>query len=183
MASDHPKSDDDQVFAEAMGDVKPLKKNDVAEPYHRRRPPKPLPREAGADEGEDLADLSIETGDFLEFRRPGVQNRLYRDLQRGILEPEGTLDLHGMRVIDARGAMVRFLNQSVAGNRRCVRIIHGKGRSAQSGQPVLKHKTNQWLRQRDEVLAFCTAPRWDGGTGAVYVLLRRAWQGPSRPRR
>jgi DNA-nicking Smr family endonuclease len=36
---------------------------------------------------------------------------------------------------------------------------------------VLKQKTNQWLRQREEVLAFATAPRWDGGTGAVYVLL------------
>jgi DNA-nicking Smr family endonuclease len=51
-----------------------------------------------------------------------------------------------------------------------VRIIHGKGRGS-GEQPVLKQKANQWLRQKDEVLAFVTAPRWDGGTGAVYVLL------------
>ncbi|MHB8428784.1 MAG: Smr/MutS family protein, partial [Acidiferrobacterales bacterium] len=37
----------------------------------------------------------------------------------------------------------------------------------------LKGKVNSWLRQKDEVLAFCSAPRQDGGTGAVYVLLRR----------
>ncbi|MET0035007.1 MAG: Smr/MutS family protein [Candidatus Thiodiazotropha lotti] len=39
-------------------------------------------------------------------------------------------------------------------------------------QPILKHKLNIWLRQRDDVLAFTSAPRRDGGTGAAYVLLR-----------
>ncbi|MEO7557909.1 MAG: Smr/MutS family protein, partial [Gammaproteobacteria bacterium] len=35
-------------------------------------------------------------------------------------------------------------------------------------------KVNAWLQQRDEVLAFCSARSEDGGTGAVYVLLKRA---------
>ena len=52
-------------------------------------------------------------------------------------------------------------------------IIHGKGQGSKDQQPILKQKTNQWLRQRDEVLAFCSAPRWNGGTGATYVLLSR----------
>ncbi|MEE9156926.1 MAG: Smr/MutS family protein, partial [Gammaproteobacteria bacterium] len=39
--------------------------------------------------------------------------------------------------------------------------------------PVLKNKLNNWLRQRDEVLAFCSTRPVDGGTGAVYVLLKR----------
>lgn len=183
MGSDHPEKDHDEGFAEAMGDVKPLKQRDTAEPYSRRPPPRPLPRECEVDSGDDLADMAVETGLFLEFRRPGVQNRLYRDLQRGVLEPEATLDLHGMRVVDARGAMARFLSRSTGANKRCVRIIHGKGRGTGDGPPVLKHKTNQWLRQREEVLAFCSAPRWDGGTGAVYVLLRRVWDSPGRRHR
>jgi DNA-nicking Smr family endonuclease len=37
---------------------------------------------------------------------------------------------------------------------------------------VLKQKLNLWLRQREEVLAFTSAPRHDGGTGAAYILLR-----------
>lgn len=40
--------------------------------------------------------------------------------------------------------------------------------------PVLKGKVNVWLRQKGEVMAFCTAIPRDGGTGAVYVLLRRS---------
>jgi hypothetical protein len=35
---------------------------------------------------------------------------------------------------------------------------------------------NSWLRQMDAVLAFCSARPNDGGTGAVYVLLKKAQQ-------
>ena len=174
--SGHSQNEDDAAFKEAMEGVSPLE-TDSAEPYRKRRAPLPLPKEREPEDGEDLVDLSLETGDFLEFRRPGIQNRLFRDLQRGLLETEATLDMHGMRVVDARKALVRFLAHSSHLGLRCVRIIHGKGRSSPNEQPVLKQKTNQWLRQREEVLAFCTAPRWDGGTGAVYVLMRRSWQG------
>jgi DNA-nicking Smr family endonuclease len=38
---------------------------------------------------------------------------------------------------------------------------------------VLKTKVNLWLQRREEVLAFCSARPVDGGTGAIYVLLRR----------
>lgn len=166
------KSDED-AFAEAMSDVSRLE-HDGAEPYRRRRPPVPLPKSDLEDE-EPLADLAVETPEFLEFMRPGIQNRLFRDLQRGLIEPEATIDLHGMRVIDAREAFSRFLAQSLKTGKRCIRVIHGKGRRSDNAQPVLKQKTNQWLQQRKEVLAFCSAPRWDGGTGAAYVLLKRRW--------
>ncbi|MDH5572217.1 MAG: Smr/MutS family endonuclease, partial [Gammaproteobacteria bacterium] len=55
---------------------------------------------------------------------------------------------------------------------RCVRIIHGKGYGSVSQQPVLKQFVNYWLRQREDIMAFCSARQADGGTGAVYVLLK-----------
>ena len=165
---------DDDAFRQAMSDVTPLA-TDTAEPYRKRRKPVPLPRHE--DDDDQLMDLAVETPEFLDFRRPGIQHRVYRDLQRGVIEAEATLDLHGMRVVDARAALPRFLRQAVHSGKRCVKIIHGKGRGSDATQPVLKQKTNQWLRQRDEVLAFCSAPRWDGGTGAAYVLLKRTWSG------
>lgn len=170
--SEHGK-DDEEAFRRAMAGVRKLD-HDVADPYRRRRRPVPLPRQEEED-GEHLVDLAIETPEFLDFRRPGVQKRVYGDLQRGVIAPEATLDLHGMRVIEARDALSRFVVQSLRTGRRCVRIVHGKGRRSDDTQPVLKRKTNQWLRQYDEVLAFCSAPRWDGGTGAAYVLLKRVW--------
>jgi len=163
-------SDDEAAFREAMQDVERFDAQRT-EPYRKKRRPEPLNLPVGDEKDADFADLAIETGDFLEFRRPGIQNRVFHDLQRGVIEARATLDLHGLRVHEARPALARFLAQSLAAGRRCVRIIHGKGRSTSAPQPVLKQKTNQWLRQREEVLAFVTAPRWDGGTGAVYVLL------------
>ena len=167
---DNPDDKGEGEFREAMRDVEPIE-DGRADPYRKKRRPEPLNLPVGDERVDDFADLAIETGEFLEFRRPGIQNRVFRDLQRGVIEAQGTLDLHGLRVREAKPALARFLDYSLASGRRCVRIIHGKGIGSGGQQPVLKQKTNQWLRQKDEVLAFVTAPRWDGGTGAVYVLL------------
>lgn len=169
-------SDDDALFREAAAGARPLAQ-DRAEPYRARRRPVPLEQPTG-DEQDALADGGGEAPDFLDFMRPGVQRRLYDDLRRGLLPPEATLDLHGMRVADARLALQRFLAQSLEQRRRCVRIIHGKGYGSGNRAPVLKEKVNRWLPQRSEVLAFCSAPRWDGGTGAAYVLLSRRLDRP-----
>jgi DNA-nicking Smr family endonuclease len=170
--SDQDENNDLDEFQKAMQDVEPIQQDKV---LHKIRKPKPeklnLPVE---DEEEDgFADLTIETGDELLFQRPGIQNRVFSDLRRGYIEPEAVLDLHGMRVIEANESMKRFLKQSLGKRLRCVLIIHGKGQGSENQQPILKQKTNQWLRQSDQVLAFCSAPSWNGGTGATYVLLSR----------
>jgi DNA-nicking Smr family endonuclease len=169
-----PEDDDLDLFRSAMADVDPLA-SDSTEPFKAKHRPVPLNLPVGDEEEEQLGDLNIETPEFLEFVRPGIQKRVFQDLQRGVIEPEATLDLHGMRVMEARTAFSRFLNQSLKAQRRCVKIIHGKGRGSEGQQPILKQKTNQWLQQVDAVLAFCAAPRWDGGTGAAYVLLSRKY--------
>lgn len=174
MAHDDQSDDDAELFREAMQDVEPQRRK-TREPWKPKPRPVPLPKQA--DDAIELADVEAEdTPTFLEFRRPGIQDRVYRDLSRGVISAQASLDLHGMRVADARQALARFLQQSLAQGWRCIRIVHGKGYGSQH-QPVLKQRVNQWLRQRPEVLAFCSAPRWDGGTGATCVLLSRKHRG------
>lgn len=173
MSNNKPPPDpDDELFRAAMHDVAPLPPQCV-DPYRRHRRPLPLQLPVGDEQDDEFADLNIETGDFLEFCRPGIQKRVFHDLQRGHIEPEASIDLHGMRVTDARPALARFLAHALRLGCRCVRVIHGKGRGSSGEPPVLKQKTNQWLRQHDAVLAFVSTPRWDGGSGAAYVLLSR----------
>lgn len=116
--------------------------------------------------------LETETGEELSFIRPGLQHRLLRKLRRGHFSIGAELDLHGMTVALAQVELTIFLKQAQARGVRCVRIIHGKGLRSRQGRPVLKFKLERWLRLREEVIAFSSARPVDGGTGAVYVLLK-----------
>lgn len=170
--------DDFGLFRKAMAGVArqaPPNRLDPDRPLPR---PRPLQREAD-DRAVLLESLNepepedYEAGDTLAYRMPGVQDGVFRKLKRGSFRVEAELDLHGMNVATAREAFNQFLADCQDFDRRCVRIVHGKGlRSAHRG-PVLKGKVDLWLRRRKDVLAFASARPQDGGTGAVVVLLRR----------
>ncbi len=117
---------------------------------------------------------NIEIGDELFFFRPGVQRSLMRKLRRGQLDVGAELDLHGMSTKEARQSLLSLLYECQQLGIRCIRIVHGKGKSSKNRQPILKNKINHWLPQLDDVLAFCSARPEDGGVGAVYVLLKRS---------
>jgi DNA-nicking Smr family endonuclease len=168
--------DDALLFREAVRDVQPLRAGNRQPPVRRLPPPRPRQREA--DERAVLDEMMngplLDTGDELGFRAPGVQDALYRKLRRGTYRVDGELDLHGLRSEAAKLEVARFLARCQAQGQRCVRIIHGKGLRSKGEGPVLKQRLDQWLRRHCAVLAFCSARPHDGGTGAVYVLLRRS---------
>ena len=96
--------DDNHLFRAAVDEASPHR-HDKAEPFRPPLRPHPLPPNpavTGDTPEQQLVDLPIETGDILEFVRPGVQNRLFQELRRGRLPPEEMLDLHGLRVAEAR---------------------------------------------------------------------------------
>lgn len=173
-----PSQEDVALFRGAMGDAVPLRPHGKVRPTRRR--PSPYPRFTAADEADVLEHLldhpiepeQIESGEELCYRRPGVQNRVLRKLRRGQYRVSAELDLHGMTVTLAKEALAAFLAQCHHRDTRCIRIIHGKGLRSHHRGPVLKSKVDGWLRRRDDVIAFCSTPPHDGGTGAIYVLLR-----------
>ncbi len=173
----HPE-DDDALFRDAVQGVQPLRPGNR---LHSRRPaPPPHPRQTEADERAVLAEMmdgtvdrSLDTGDELSFRADGIQDSVFRRLRRGAYYVGDELDLHGMRTEAAKGAVVEFLAHCQQRDVRCVRVIHGKGLRSKGDGPVLKQRLDGWLRRRKDVLAFCSARPQDGGTGAIYVLLRK----------
>jgi DNA-nicking Smr family endonuclease len=174
--------DDLHLFREEMADAEPLRQNRT-EPFRRPPPPRRLPQPADLREGlaeATLSEAEVVTGEVLDFARPGVQHRVRQQLRAGHLAPQLELDLHGLTVAYAQETLDAFLQECCRRALRSVRIIHGKGYRSEQGQPVLKCKVNYWLRLYDDVLAFTSASRRDGGTGAVYVLLRNPRKGASR---
>jgi DNA-nicking Smr family endonuclease len=100
-----------------------------------------------------------------------VQDSVLKKLKRGEYRVEAVCDLHGLRAVEAKEALREFLAESLAHNLRCVRVIHGKGMGSGPRGPVLKVAVNMILRKTAPVLAFTSARRVDGGTGAINVLL------------
>ncbi len=170
--------EDSALFRDAIGDITPIKKQRV---IAEKKKPVARPLQKEADERMVMAELldsefdsaNLEMGDELLFLRDGIQKQTLRKLRRGHYPVEAELDLHGLRVEEARSALASFLKQCHIRSRRCVRIIHGKGLGSKNKKPVIKNKLHNWLQQRNEVLAYCSARQIDGGTGAIYLLLKK----------
>lgn len=102
----------------------------------------------------------------------GLDDRRWKDLRRGRIRPERTIDLHGRRAQDAHGAVQAFLADAYADGVRCVAVITGRGSSQEGG--VLRRELPHWLNAPDlrRILLGAAHPH-SANTGAVHLLLRR----------
>jgi DNA-nicking Smr family endonuclease len=140
-------------------------------PARRRRPDdEPVADAAWSTAPEATAAPAAEERD--DYHRPGIQHGLLRKLRRGQFPVESSLDLHGLRLDEARRELAHFLATASGPRLRCVRIVHGKGLSSPGLAPVLKPNVRHWLRQDARVLAWVAVRDSGGGSGAVDVLLR-----------
>ncbi|MFT5046362.1 MAG: DNA-nicking Smr family endonuclease [Porticoccaceae bacterium] len=179
MSAKKTVSDDDMaLFREAVGVVRVVNNDRVDD---SKRAPAPRVRRAEQDNRsvmdsllEDLSESDLlETGEHLSYTQPGVQRSVLRKLKSGKYSIQSEIDLHGLTVNEARLELSDFLKAAQERRHLCIRVIHGKGRKTVTKSPRLKPAVNQWLQRNKTVLAFCSARINDGGTGAVYVLLKR----------
>ncbi len=160
--------DDADAFDRAMADVVRLEQDPrgrirasrQVSPPRSTTPPKSSPPDSEDD--DSLAG----------FVAPGVDRRELRKLKRGEHVPGDRLDLHGKTAAEAVAGVRRFIDSS-SSRHRCVCIVHGRGLHSERSVSVLKGPVRESLRQHLAVLAYADAPRDDGGSGAVYVLLRK----------
>jgi DNA-nicking Smr family endonuclease len=173
-------SDDDrEAFAKATRGVRRLKPRNEA----RLDPPRPKPqaRQSRAAQ-KDVLEQSLKGPDSFDaaeeasFRRDSIPLRSFKRLRRGEFAIEAEIDLHGMRLGEAKAELHDFVRECIDRRLSCVRVIHGKGTRSGPAGPILKPSVHTWLSLWDQVLAFVSAQPRHGGNGAVYVLLRR----PSR---
>jgi DNA-nicking Smr family endonuclease len=108
---------------------------------------------------------------------PGIDRRSQVRLKRGLYPIEARLDLHGLTQAEAHARLDAFLGTAHRAGRRCVLVITGKGlRPLEEERGVLRRAIPHWLDQppnRGRVLAYAAARPQHGGSGALYVLLRR----------
>jgi len=162
-----------------MGDARPIDKDKRA-PHYKPKP-RPVARFHREDEyavlaeslESDIDEVETGAGEALRFNRPSVGRRTMRKLARGTYSVQGEIDLHGLTVPEAKQALREFVKESGFRGHTCIRVVHGKGLGSGNRGPILKSKVNIWLRRWGEVLAFVSTRQVHGGTGAVYVLLKK----------
>ena len=121
----------------------------------------------------DLFVIDVAAEEELYWARDGVQDGQMRKLKAGQISFEGSLDLHGMSVEKARETLWEFLAEAGKFEIRCVRVTHGKAARMDGKRPLIKSHVNTWLRQHPLVLGFSSCLGKHGGTGALYVMLKR----------
>ena len=163
---------DVDLFAQAMAGVAPLKGRRkpavVPEPQDDRRPVVP------ERSRPHVAMVSTGAAAVQSFDRD-----VDRALSRGKRTPEAKLDLHGMTLVAAERAVARFLAQSAEEGLRVVLIVTGKGLRLEGGRVFggrIRAEFSGWLERADNralVAGVRAAHPRHGGSGALYVLLRR----------
>ena len=169
-------SEDSDLFRQTIGKVRPVNNDKILLTTEHK--PKPYPKETSLplaclltlSTEHDLDKVGIE--DSLSYIAPGLQTSVLKKIRKGFFGLDAEIDLHGLTSNAAKQQLLQFLYNCTYSGCRCVHIVHGKGYRSAEQQPVLKNNLNLWLRQHQDVLAFCSAPQKDGGTGAVFVLLR-----------
>lgn len=175
MTPKNPKDNNDlQLFQEEMQDVQPIKSDRVTHTtkvnaIKKKQTVEKVKFDDRLFSTEHVPDCEV----ILRFERPGLQKPLLKKLRQGKMEIEASLDLHGYTAEQARNAMIEFMHLCKREQLKVVCIVHGKGFGSSSKRPVIKPLINKWLQETHDVLAFSSAQPKDGGTGSVYVLLRK----------
>lgn len=176
MVDKPEKNDEHSLFLDAIGKVTPIKsdKRSIV-PSHK---PKPYPQKKTPQVSDKLtltptnSTAALRAEDTFSYTASGLQKNVLKKMRRGHYGLDAELDLHGLTSVEAKRELIKFLHFCEQDGCRCVRIIHGKGYRSENNLPVLKNDLNLWLRQHQEVQAFCSTAQKDGGAGAVFVLLR-----------
>lgn len=182
MNQDQDDANDLELFRQAVKGARPITVDqaDTGKARSDRALLKKLRQEAVRPTGQLKVDglsdqfvIDVQPEEELSWAANGVQEGQLRKLKSGQIPFEGSIDLHGMTVDKARELLWDFIAEATRLEVRCVRVTHGKAQRKDGRRPILKSHVNTWLRQHSQVLGYTSCAPRHGGTGSVYVLLKR----------
>jgi DNA-nicking Smr family endonuclease len=174
---------EEKLFKKAMEGVRPIPKDKHVRRNVQIELPETTRNREDAEALEKLTNLVrygtgftvSDTPEYIEGTGYNIPPSIAKRLHRGDFSIQAHVDLHGLRVDEAREVFEKFLDWAVTTGKRGVLIVHGRGLSSPS-EPILKNKLREWLTRgpwRKWVVAYSSARKCDGGAGATYVLLRQ----------
>ena len=133
---------------------------------------------------ESLARADARTHPNPSLKREGLDRTLDaswdRRLSRGLVAPESSIDLHGHSLAAAYDRLDHGLDHAIRRGDRVLLLITGKPPRPESERPhargAIRAAVGDWLassRHADRIAAVRTAHPRHGGSGALYIILRR----------
>ena len=111
--------------------------------------------------------------DIIAGERNYLDQNSFDRIRKGKFKIDAKIDLHGLKLDDARDALFNFLNLSAAAGKRNLLVVTGKGNL---GQGKIKTSLENWLNFpeiKTLILTFSPAKIEHGGDGAFYIVLRK----------
>ncbi len=177
-----PEISDADLLAFALKDVDPLPGRKIEKDI-QNAPPKINPavtRSPNANLRNVPAQKKSDQPALSHGDTPGLDKRSAQRMKRGQMQIEARLDLHGHHQDEAHRALNGFISGAANAGKRCVLVITGKGLKMDGSNErqigILREMVPRWLNEepnRSRILSFNHATPADGGTGALYVLLKK----------
>jgi DNA-nicking Smr family endonuclease len=171
----HPTSNDDsQLFRTSVGEIKRIQSDKVAPSPLSSKPNKQLKTRQQYDVKLSITyEQAVEGNESVFFSHDGVNGKTTKRMKRGDIQIADAIDLHGLTEKSAENSINQFITSSYSSSHRYIMVVHGKGHGSNKKYPVLKNLVVNLLSSHPDVLAFTSAIQSDGGTGALYVLLKK----------
>jgi DNA-nicking Smr family endonuclease len=169
------------LWARVVATAEPLD-GKVSNPMSERTPAKAGVQESAArDSVPRPAPGHAKGSGYTEAaRKPVTSNTLDgswdRKLTRGTVDPDLTVDLHGHTLDTAYRTLDAGLEQAVRRGARVLLLVTGKPRDPGSGRGAIRAAVGDWLaasRHSADISAVRGAHPRHGGTGALYIILKR----------
>lgn len=169
--------EDMKIWRYVTRNVHPLKDFSPRHPAEDQTSDDPPPRAhnppaAVSDSSKQVAARALQPlalGSMVDMDRRTAQR-----FKGGEMAVDGRIDLHGLSLDQAHGALTAFMRGAYARGARCVVVVTGKGKGDSVGK--IRKEMPHWLNQaplRSMIVAVTEARPGQGGTGALYVLLKR----------
>lgn len=172
-------SEEDKALWRATIGAETTEKNDAGDDFETLLNEKVIKDTESANKQTKMQPHRVEKPPHKE----PLDRSIERKLKQGKINPDTTIDLHGLNQHEAHSRLCKTVKQAYEKGNRHILVITGKGKSTAKaedwltpGKGVLKQKLPQWIQTqplKSIVIDCVTANPKHGGSGAYYLILRK----------
>lgn len=170
------------LWGRVIATVKPLhnvRKVSESPTPAKPAPPKPMEKKAKAQPNSQTRIHSVPKP-AVTPHNGGLDGSWDRRITKGAIIPDVSVDLHGQGLSNAYTRLDGALEQAIAQRARVILLVTGKARlhdrTSGEGRGAIASVVRDWLaasRHASSISAVRNAHPRHGGTGALYIILKR----------